>query len=112
MSDNGVPVEYRLQHQEKGFPWCDTCRMPAVFSEFFGNLHSTPEHPFGLPRQLDRSDHEVTMRQWWGPGLSHQEQRAGREAAADYIEKEASRGDESSEDLLKLAFLVRLEGLT
>lgn len=52
-------------HFAKGFPWCDTCRQPAVWSEFFGNRHVTPEHPNGVPQRRDESGHEVTMRGWW-----------------------------------------------
>jgi hypothetical protein len=49
-----------------GFPWCDTCKRPAVWSELWGWLHSTAEHPFGVPAQLDpHGDHEVTAREWY-----------------------------------------------
>jgi hypothetical protein len=50
--------------REQGFPWCDTCKRPAVYREGFGNLHSTAAHPFGVPASLDTSGHEVTMREW------------------------------------------------
>lgn len=53
------------RHFANGFPWCDTCRQPAVWSEFFGHLHVTPEHPNGVPRHRDESDHEVSIRSWW-----------------------------------------------
>lgn len=59
------PAEFEREHWGHGFPWCDTCKRPAVFSEWRGPSHSTPEHPFGLPKSLDDSGHEVTMRGWW-----------------------------------------------
>lgn len=59
------PTEFDREHWEHGFPWCDTCKRPAVWSEPCGSLHSTPEHPFGLPKAPDDSGHEVTMREWW-----------------------------------------------
>lgn len=53
-----------VRAREAGFPWCDTCRRPAVFREGEGMLHSTPEHRFGLPRRFDDSGHEVTIHEW------------------------------------------------
>jgi hypothetical protein len=48
-----------------GFPWCDTCKLPAVFMEGQGYLHSTAEYPFGVHESMDDSGHEVTTREWW-----------------------------------------------
>lgn len=53
---------------DKGSPWCDTCRHAAVFSEFHGNLHTTRQHPFGIPKWADQSGHDVTMRDWYEAG--------------------------------------------
>lgn len=49
----------------QGFPFCDTCDLPAVWSEFYGWMHSTPEHKFGVPKHFDESGHEVTAKKWW-----------------------------------------------
>jgi hypothetical protein len=50
--------------REHRFPWCDTCKRPAVWSEHQGRaLHTTAEHPFGTTARGD--DHEVTMHDWW-----------------------------------------------
>lgn len=105
-----VPIEYRVQHQENGFPWCDTCKQPAVFSEFQGNLHSTPEHPFGLPKHLDQSGHEVSMRQWWDPSRGRAEDAEAQDAMACHCEDEAARHDgEYAAGLLTLAASHRAE---
>lgn len=56
--DNAV----RARHHR--FPWCDTCKRPAVFNESFGMLHSTVARQFGLPPHLDDSGHDVTIREW------------------------------------------------
>lgn len=50
---------------EDGFPWCDTCEKPAVWSEFHGWCHATDEYPFGVPATMDDTDHEVTAKDWW-----------------------------------------------
>lgn len=55
----------QLWQHHAGLPWCDTCKKRAVFSEFFGNLHSSSQFPFGIPEHLDTSGHEVTMRDWY-----------------------------------------------
>lgn len=68
MSDREI-ADHATDHFSKGFPWCDTCKRPAVFNEFKGNCHSTPEHPFGLPPEMDDSGHEVTMREWFAAPL-------------------------------------------
>lgn len=60
-----VTDEYREDNARKGFPTCDTCGEPAVFSEFAGYMHSTPEHPFGIPAHLDTATHDVTVEKWW-----------------------------------------------
>ncbi len=57
--------EFVKRSRDNGFPWCDTCRQPAVWRESWGMLHSTPEHMFGLPPHLDSSGHKVTMSEWW-----------------------------------------------
>ncbi|WP_143116337.1 hypothetical protein [Lentzea xinjiangensis] len=66
MADDQIPRE-----AVDGFPWCDTCKQPAVWSEFNGWRHSTAEYRFGLPQHLDNSGHEVTAKEWtntpqWG----------------------------------------------
>lgn len=64
----GYPVgddEHAARSREHGFPWCDTCKRPSVGREGEGLLHSTVEHPFGVPRALDDSGHEVTHREWF-----------------------------------------------
>jgi hypothetical protein len=57
--------EFRATHFKNRFPWCDTCKQPAVFNETHGMRHSTIDHPFGVPKHLDSSEHEVTMKEWW-----------------------------------------------
>lgn len=47
------------------FPWCDTCKLPAVSSESLGRLHSVPGNRFGLHPELDKSGHEVTIKEWF-----------------------------------------------
>jgi hypothetical protein len=59
-----VSEAFRQDCKAKGFPWCDTCKEPAVWREFTGMLHSTDAHPFGLPPHMDSSGHKVTMREW------------------------------------------------
>lgn len=49
---------------EDGLPYCDTCSKPCVVSEFFGWMHVTHEHPWGVPKELDKSGHAVTMKRW------------------------------------------------
>lgn len=46
-------------------PSCDTCKLPAVWSEFHGWRHSTDEFRFGVPTHLDQSGHTVTAKEWW-----------------------------------------------
>lgn len=50
-----------------GFPWCDTCKAPAAFSEFAGVQHTqlgrSGTAVAGAPVD-DAPDHEVTIRQW------------------------------------------------
>lgn len=53
-----------------GFPLCDVCDKPAVWSEFHGWRHSTPEYRFGVPATLDGSGHEVTAKRWMRGGMS------------------------------------------
>jgi hypothetical protein len=64
VSAQDVSDAFREAHKTKGFPWCDTCKEPAVWREAQGLLHSTDAHPFGLPPHLDVSGHEVTTREW------------------------------------------------
>ena len=52
------------------FPWCDTCKLPAVSSESLGRLHSVPGNRFGLHPELDKSGHEVTIREWFDVATS------------------------------------------
>jgi hypothetical protein len=54
-----------MSDEGQNFPWCDTCKQPAVWSETFGWTHSTPEHYYGVPPRLDNSGHEVTAREWY-----------------------------------------------
>jgi hypothetical protein len=61
---NDALAAHRQEWAARDFPWCDVCKQPAVFSEFLGFCHSTPEHPFGLPHHLDTSGHEVSIREW------------------------------------------------
>jgi hypothetical protein len=68
MSGQRYPVgddEFTTAHRDHGFPWCDTCKGPAVFNERDGLCHSTPDHPFGVPEHLDTTGHEVTASEWW-----------------------------------------------
>lgn len=60
-----LPREFVEFHEANGFPFCDTCTLPAVWSEFHGWRHSTPEHKFGVPSHLDQSGHKVTAKSWW-----------------------------------------------
>lgn len=56
--------EWRLECAEKRFPYCDTCRMPAVRGLYGDLQHSSSDYPFGVPTPLDDSDHEVTITRW------------------------------------------------
>lgn len=56
-----MPTEWTQQHIDKGFPWCDECGEAALFNEFFGNRHSTPEYPWGTPGD---QGHTITFEQW------------------------------------------------
>lgn len=57
--------EHAQRRREQRGPWCDTCKRPTVAMESFGLMHSTTEHPYGVPRHLDSSDHEVTHHEWY-----------------------------------------------
>ena len=63
-------VTWRDEWQDQGFPWCDTCGAAAVFSESFGNLHTSRQYPHGVPKGADQSGHAVTMRQWSEAGIA------------------------------------------
>ena len=65
MSELRTEEEHAAWSRENRFPFCDTCKKPAVWSETWGWQHSTPEHVFGLPAHLDASGHKVTARQWY-----------------------------------------------
>ncbi|QYN41145.1 hypothetical protein K1T35_48270 (plasmid) [Pseudonocardia sp. DSM 110487] len=56
---------HAAEHFAKGFPWCDTCRAPAIYNEPFGMRHATAQHPNGVPQRLDNSGHDATIRGWW-----------------------------------------------
>jgi hypothetical protein len=59
-------MEEHIAYSKKNrFPWCDVCKLPAVFREGQGYLHSTPESPFGVYTHNDPSDHKVTCKEWW-----------------------------------------------
>lgn len=58
-------VRHLRKIADNGFPWCDTCKLPAVSSEALGKVHSTPGRPFGLHPERDRSGHEVTIQEWY-----------------------------------------------
>lgn len=58
-------IRHLRQVAQHGFPWCDVCKLPAVSSESFGKLHSTPGQPFGLHSDQDHSGHEVTIKEWY-----------------------------------------------
>ena len=45
-------------------PICDTCGKPAVWSEVKGWGHWTRRHVTGIPKNLDKSGHEVTTVKW------------------------------------------------
>lgn len=70
MSETGMyPIgddEHAAKSREQAWPWCDTCKRPAVGGAH-GLRHSTSEHPFGSPKQ--DFDHEVTLREWWATRL-------------------------------------------
>lgn len=54
---------------KNGFPWCDTCKLPAISTEGFGRLHSTPGSPHGVYPEQDKSGHEATIKEWFSvPG--------------------------------------------
>jgi hypothetical protein len=64
----GYPIgddEHAARARERRAPWCDTCKRPSLFSEFGGRMHSTAEHPWGVPPRLDDSGHEVTHYEWY-----------------------------------------------
>ncbi|QYN41184.1 hypothetical protein K1T35_48475 (plasmid) [Pseudonocardia sp. DSM 110487] len=64
----GYPIgddEHAARSRQHGFPWCDTCKRPSVGSEWLGLVHSTVEHPSGVPKHLDESGHEVTHHEWY-----------------------------------------------
>lgn len=56
---------HAVKAREQGWPWCDTCKRPAVLSEFYGLLHTSVEHPFGAPALEKNYDHAVTTSEWW-----------------------------------------------
>ncbi len=59
--------EFVQLHRKKGFPWCDTCGLPAVWREQAGeHQHVTIEFPLGIYSRDDTSGHKVTCRDWWG----------------------------------------------
>lgn len=64
-AEGDAMADHIEQCRERGFPFCDTCQLPAVWSEFFGWRHSTPDFPFGLPLHHDDSGHEATAKDWW-----------------------------------------------
>lgn len=45
--------------------WCDVCKYPVVGVAGQGRMHITPGHPEGLDPELDKSDHEITIREWF-----------------------------------------------
>lgn len=60
-----TPDAFDASHMAMGFPYCDTCKKAAVYSESFGMLHATSKRPFGVYPHEDKSGHEVTMKEWW-----------------------------------------------
>lgn len=79
-----VTREFQTDVVDNAFPWCDTCKLPAVYNEFMGLRHSVPGFRCGLPAHLDLSGHEVSVREWWNggwnarrPGLSEEGSRDG-----------------------------------
>jgi hypothetical protein len=62
-------TEWARQWIADGFPWCDTCKRPAVFNEQMGNLHVTEERRWGLYPHEDPADHRPTFREWSEQGM-------------------------------------------
>lgn len=64
----GYPVgddEHAASSRQHRFPWCDTCKRPSVARDDLGLVHSTTEHPFGVPPNEDDSGHDVTHAEWY-----------------------------------------------
>jgi hypothetical protein len=57
--------EHAVYCREQGFPWCDTCKAPAVVDESTGWRHTSVEFPFGSSRFEETFDHTVTAHEWW-----------------------------------------------
>jgi hypothetical protein len=65
-ADAPDPQQEKLR-ADAGFPWCDTCKAPAVWSEFEGTQHVTLKAigmqtictPIPAP-----SDHPIGIQEW------------------------------------------------
>lgn len=62
-------AEQEALRAEAGFPWCDTCKAPAVWSEGTGNEHATVVRLGTQLMAVPTADgvdhgHEVTMTEW------------------------------------------------
>lgn len=57
--------DHAAHAREYHFPWCDTCKGPAVWDESWGWRHTSVVSPFGSRVFEETFDHAVTAREWW-----------------------------------------------